>query len=244
MNLRLARERALISVLTLLVVASCRSANDSPATPGAPAETVVSSTPPYQTKEPDRYRATRTITSVTADGKTTVTKSSTARDGERRRTEYGFASTRMVFLNLPEGTFVLLPAEKLYANSGGETVPGAAEDGEISPEKLLHDEAASTSYQKLGAELIAGRNTNKYRVVVNSSNAASVSPSDALIWIDEGLGMPIRSETKSSDGTRVTMELSEIALDVDKGLFKIPEDYQRVTMSELVRGYIGRTVKR
>jgi len=224
------RERVLISVLTLLVVASCRSANDSPAPPpSAPAETVVSSTPPFQTKEPDRYRATRTITSVTADGKTTVTKSSTARDGEMRRTE----SERLVFLNIPEGTFVLLPDEKLYADGGGET--GTAEDDEITPEKLLHDETASTSYQKLGAESIAGRRTNKYRIVVNSSNAANVSPSETLIWIDEALGMPVRSETKSSDGTRITMELSEIALDVDKGLFQIPEDYRKVTLAELLK---------
>ena len=227
------RQRALISILTLLVVASCRSVNDSPTTPNAPTEIVVSSTPPFQTKEPDRYRATRTITSITADGKTTVTKSSTARDGEMRRTEE-FAARRLVFLNLPEGTFVLLPDDKVYADSARETVAGAAEDVEISPEKLLHDETASTSYQTLGAELIAGRNTNKYRVIVNSSNAGNVSPSETLIWIDEALGMPIRSETKSSDGTRVTMELSEIALDVNKGLFQIPEDYRKVTLTELL----------
>jgi outer membrane lipoprotein-sorting protein len=235
MNLRLTRERALISVLTLLLVASCRSVNDSPAPPGAPTDTVVSSTPPFQTKEPDRYRATRTITSVTADGKTTVTKSSTARDGEMRRTESEFASRKLVFLNLPQGTFVLLPDEKLYADSGSETVTGAADDGEISPEKLLHDETASTSYQKLGAESIAGRNTNKYRIVVNSSNAANVSPSETLIWIDEALGMPIRSETRSSDGTRITMELSDISLHIDTGLFQIPEDYRKVTLVELLK---------
>ena len=233
MNPRRKRQRALISVLTLLVLASCRSVNDSPATPGAATEIVVSSTPPFQTKEPDRYRATRTITSVTADGKTTVTKSSTARDREMRRTESELASKRLVFLNIPEGMFVLLPDDKLYADSTAGTVPGATEDGEISPEKLLHDEAGSTSYQTLGAESVAGRNTNKYRIVVNSANAASVSQSETLIWIDETLGMPIRSETKSSGGTRITMELSEIALDVDKVLFQIPEDYRKVTLVEL-----------
>ncbi len=146
-----------------------------------------------------------------------------------RRTESG----RLIFLNLPEGTFVLLPDEKLYADSGGET--GATEDDEITPEKLLHDETASTSYQKLGAESIAGRNTNKYRIVVNSSNAANVTPSETLIWIDEALGMPVRSETRSSDGTRITMELSEIALDVDKSVFQIPADYRKVTLVELLK---------
>jgi outer membrane lipoprotein-sorting protein len=233
MNLRLSRKRALISILTLLIIASCRPVNDSPTTSSAPTEIVVSATPPYQTKEPDRYRATRTIRSITADGKTTVTKNSIARDGEMRRTESEFGSRRLVLLNLPQGTFVLLPDEKVYADSAGETVPGAAEDVEISPEKLLHEETGSTSYQTLGPEMITGRNTNKYRVVVNSRNAANVSQSETLIWIDEALGMPTRSETKSPDGTRVTMELSEIALDVDKYVFRVPDDYEKITSAEL-----------
>ena len=53
------------------------------------------------------------------------------------------------------------------------------------------------------------------------------------MWIDEALQMPVRSETKSADGTRVTMELSEIKLEVDKDLFKVPKDFQKLTFSEL-----------
>lgn len=229
------RERALIPLCcSLLVFASCTSQTNSPATRSDSPENVVSSTPPFQTKEPERYRATRTITSVAADGKTTVAKTLTAKDGEMRRIESESGTKKLVFLNIPEGTFVLLPDDKLYASTASdETVPGSAEDGDITPEKLLHDDNGSTSYQKLGAESIAGRNTNKYRVVVNSSKGANVSPYETLIWIDEALGMPIRSETKSSDGMRVTMELSEIALDVDKRLFEVPDDYKKISFTEL-----------
>lgn len=235
MNRRRKRERALVPLCcSLLVFASCTQTN-SPAPPNASSETVVSSTPPFQTKEPERYRATRTMTSVAADGKTTVAKTLIAKDGEMRRTESEFGTKRLVFLNIPEGTFVLLPDDKLYASTASdETVPGSAEDGDLTPEKLLHDDIGSTSYQKLGTESLAGRNTNKYRVVVNSSKGANVSPYELLIWIDEALGMPIRSETKSSDGTHVRMEVSEIALDVDKGLFQIPEDYHKLAVSELL----------
>ena len=236
MNRRRKRERALISLCcALLVFASCSSQSNSPATNNAPTEAIVSSTPPFQTKEPERYRATRTITSVAAGGKTTVAKSSTTKDGQMRRTETEVASKRLVFLNVPEGTFILLPDEKVYANtSSGEPVRGSPEGGELTPEKLLHDDIGSTGYQKLGAETLAGRNTNKYRVVVNSSNAANVSPYETLIWIDETLGMPIKSETKSPDGAHVTMELSEITLDVDKAVFQIPEDYHKLVLSELL----------
>lgn len=241
MNRRRKRKRALIPLCcALLVFASCTSQTNSPATRSDSTETVVSSAPPFQTKEPERYRAIRTITSVAADGKTTVVKSSTAKDGEMRRTESEVGTQRLVFLNIPEGTFILLTDDKVYASTASdESVPGSAEDGEITPEKLLHDDTGSTSYQKLGTESLAGRNTNKYRVVVNSPRGANVSPYETLIWIDEALGMPIRSETKSSDGTRVTMELSEIALEVDKRLFEVPDDYKKISFTELRNLHVG-----
>jgi outer membrane lipoprotein-sorting protein len=54
-----------------------------------------------------------------------------------------------------------------------------------------------------------------------------------LIWIDESVNMPIKSETTSVDGTKIRMELSNLALVVDKRLFEIPEDYKKVAFSEL-----------
>lgn len=229
------RELALISVsLALVATASCRSQSEPVANENHNSDTVVSSTPPFQTKEPDRYRATRTITTVTADGKTIVTRSSIARDGEQRWHESEVESKKIVYLDVPSGRFVLLPGERVYAEVAADGGVGTSDEPfESSPERLLHTDVESTSYQKLGAEMLGGRNANKYRVVVNSSSAASVSVSETLIWVDEALQMPVRSETKSADGTRVTMELSEIALDVDGRMFQVPNDYQKVTFSDL-----------
>jgi hypothetical protein len=217
--------------MILFVVAACRSQSETTPSNNQSPATVVSSTPPFQTKEPERYRAVRTITAVNAEGQTLVTKTSVARDGESRRYE-----SEVVYLDVPEGKFVLLPREKVYADLTDEKAISAEknEEGlESSPDALLRTDAGSTSYQKLGTESIAGRNTIKYRVVVNSSTAANVSQSETLMWIDEALQMPVRSETKSSDGTRVTMELSEIKLEVERELFKVPENYQRLTFAEL-----------
>ena len=113
-------------------------------------------------------------------------------------------------------------------------LPASEDDDalERSPEGLLHAETGNTSYQKLGKEVIAGRSTDKYRVVVNAPGAANVSVSETLIWIDENLKMPVKSETKSPDGTQVSMELSEISLEVDAALFKIPDGYRKVTFAE------------
>jgi len=218
-------------LLIVLLFAACRAQNEPPTT-NVSTETVVSSTPPFQTKEPDRYRATRTITIVTARGKTVITKTSIARDGEMRRNESETDSKKLVYLDLPDGRFVLLPRDKVYAGVATQT-ESAVEDEEISPERLLHGEAANTSYQKIGLELIGERNANKYRIVVNSSTPGSVSLSETLIWIDETLNMPIRSETTSSDGTKIMMELSNVTVEVDKSVFQVPGDYQKVPFSEL-----------
>ena len=156
-----------------------------------------------------------------------------SKDGELRRID----SIGMVYLETPEGTFVLLPASKVYADLAGEASIGSAQDGEpfkLSPEGLLHSDVnPTTGYQKLGTEMIDGRNANKYRVVVNSSSGGSVSVSETLIWVDEDLNIPIKSETKTAEGALVTMQLSEISLEVDKTMFQIPEGYEKVAFSEL-----------
>ena len=230
------RNPALIfSLLALLIVASCRAQNDSPVTNTANSETVVSATPPFKTKEPERYRATRTITNITADGRTNVTTLKIAKDGELRRLEAEFVSQKTIFLELPEDKLLLLPDDKVYTGQMNGPPPGSSYEDESSPERLLHTDAGSSSYQKLGTESIAGRNTEKYRVVVNSGNAGNVSSSETLIWVDEALGMPIRSETKSSDGSRSTMEISDISLEVDKNLFKVPDDYKKITFAEMIQ---------
>ena len=238
MNVGRRRAGALVAVsVVLLVVGACRSQSESvTSTNSQSSDTVVSSTPPFQTKEPERYSALRTITIVNAAGETLVTKTSVARDGESRRNESKVASKTTVYLDVPEGKFVLLPEEKVYADLTDESRISADKDEDglsSSPDALLHTDAGSTSYQKMGAESVAGRNANKYRIVVNSSAAANVSQSETLMWIDEALQMPVRSETKSADGTRVTMEVSEIKLEVDGNLFRVPEGYKKLTFAEL-----------
>ena len=62
----------------------------------------------------------------------------------------------------------------------------------------------------------------------------SVIVSEALIWIDEALQMPIRSEMTGSEGIKVTTELTEVVLDVDNRVFQVPDDYQKITIAEFM----------
>ena len=235
------RRKTLISfsAFLLLAVSSC-APNQKVTTETNANETAVSSTPPFQTKEPERYRATRTITTVTTTGQTTVTKDLIARDGERRRDEPEIAPRRMVFLYVPEGKFILFPDEKVYVEltklDQAET-SSSENESDTSPDRLLHTDPTATSYQRIGTETINGRTTQKYRAVVNSSTDTNVSANETLIWVDETLQIPIKSETKSSDGKRVTTELTDISLDVERALFQVPEGYQKVPLGELDKGW-------
>ena len=221
------------SAAALMLFASACTQSQRVVTETAANDTVVSSTPPFQTKEPARYRATRTITTLASDDIEEITKNAIARDGELRREETDAGGRRVVYLTLPEGRFVLLPEEKVFADATTVEQLESGDESETSPDRLLHTEPISTTYQRLGAESVNGRNAQKYRVAVNSSTGGNVSASETVVWVDEALQMPIKSEMKTADGTRWTMELTDIVLEVDPGVFRIPEDYKKIAFSEL-----------
>lgn len=233
----LTRTSASFSAALLLLVATGCAQNQKPNPTETNAnESIVSSTPPFKTKEPERYRAKRTITTVTANGEITVTKDQVARNGEYRLDEPEIAPRRMVFLYGPEGKFLLLPDEKMFVELTKVDQAQAAGDeneSDTSPDRLLHTDPITTTYQKIGPETINGRTTQKYRAIVNSSTGTDVTAYETLIWVDETLQMPIKVETKSSDGKRVTTELTDVSLEVDAALFQIPEGYQKVNLKDL-----------
>ena len=220
----------LIGALLLL---SCSSKPSAGPTNSESNDLIVSSTPPFQTKEPQHYQAIRTITFTDSSGSAITQKTTIARSEIFRRDETeNNDSATVVFLESDKGKFVLLPEQKIYSEITDASPIDPAEF-ESSPERLLHPDAVSTSYQKLGSETVSGRNTTKYRVAVNTATGSNVTPSDTLIWIDESLGMPVKSETTAGDGSHVTMELSNIVLEADKNLFQIPEDYVKVNATAL-----------
>jgi len=229
-----ARQSLVVIAMSLALLSSCRSKSNQSSAEPATADQAVSSIPPFQTKEPERYKALRTITLSKAAGETIVTRTLIAKDGNRRRDEYETGMTeKIVYLDLPGGRFILLPAAKLYADAGNEAAANRDSQDQkngweaASPDLLLNADRIETQYQRLGSEIINGRNTSKYRVLVNTSARGNVSTGESFIWIDEALGMPVKSETLTT-GNRTTMELSEIILDVDKGVFQIPGDYKKV----------------
>jgi hypothetical protein len=245
-----------VLLLTLLVAtASCkRSGVEGNQNAGGGGDSAVSgdtsSMPPFATKEPDAYQATRIITSSESGAQAQAddapdSKTLIARSGERRREDFeSAAGEKISYLQLPEGVYVLLPAKKLYAElkpgSSGAEGEGAAGGlpPDFSPDKLLNETRPESRYEKLGAENMLGRATTKYRVTVRGkTGAAKVITTESLVWVDESLGMPVKTETTSTgeagSWAKVTMELRDIKEAVDARLFELPPDYRKVEAGEI-----------
>lgn len=231
--MRLRRNTFLFFSTALLFLATACAQNQKGATETNANKTIISATPPFETKEPERYRATRTITITNASGDTSVTKNSIARDGELRRDESNTEGQKVVYLTLSDGRFVLLPGEKLYAAVDEAQTSDNEDASETSPDRLLHAELITPGYQKLGNETLGGKDLQKYRIIVNNSAGENVSAGETLLWFDEKLRMPVRTESRSPNGTRTITELADVMLDVDKTLFQIPKDYEKIEFSKL-----------
>lgn len=188
-------------------------------------------TPPFATKEPERYQATRIETA--SDGAHSVSSQTfIARDGERRREDFETSvGVKISRLELPSGIYILRPDKKIYAELKPNADIGRSSSvpPDFSPDKLLNSARPEAHYEKLGTETVNGRATVKYRVTLRGKVGTEKEiVTESLVWVDESLGMPIKSEITSSTGERVTMELRDIKETVDAGLFELPPDYQKV----------------
>ena len=205
-------------------------------------------TPPFSTREPERYQWTRVITGVAAGntaatGEPAVSQSVfMARDGDRRREDYEILQgVKLTVLRLPEGSYTLYPSKKIYAEIGGAggdaQTAGQRVPPDFSADKLVNASRVGARYEKLGTEEVGGRTTTKYRVTTRGAQGGASL--ETLIWVDESLGMPIKSESTSRSETagesKYTVEYRDIKQEVDPSLFILPKDYKKVSQQEIQR---------
>lgn len=145
---------------------------------------------------------------------------------------------KIIYLQLVKGRYALYPAKKLYAEikMDGSDNPMNSTQGvpsDFASAKLINETPAGAKYERLGTEEINGRMTTKYRVTTGGGEGSKTA-SETIIWADESLGMPIKSESTSKDGAKFNMEMRDIKLEVDPALFELPKDYRKVEHSELL----------
>jgi hypothetical protein len=201
-----------------------------------------SSLPPFGTKEPLRYQAVRITTRGRSEPGVAVaapatTRVSIARDGDKRREDYDFDGVVISYLELAGRRLALLPSQKIYAELGaGEDVEIPANlSAEFSPDRLLNETPSETKYEKLGSEILNGRKAIKYRVTNDDPTDQNSQKTETLIWIDETLQLPLRSETlATADGDQAsfTTELQNLSENVDAAVFALPGDYRKVSAQD------------
>jgi outer membrane lipoprotein-sorting protein len=253
--------RALICLLLLtlwLTTASCKrsdvAGNQNGTANGNTAVGEEVTSPPFATKEPERYQAVRVMTHSQTGEADAVSQTFIARDGDRRREDYESPTgLKISSLQLPGGHYILIPSKKIYAEltreTGGEDMERKESvPADFSPDKLLNEARPEALYENLGTETVGGRATRKYRVTVKGkTGAAKGVTSETLIWVDEQLGMPVKSETVSSGaggvvatGSKVLMELRDMKETVDASVFDLPQDYKKVAYKEILALGLGR----
>jgi outer membrane lipoprotein-sorting protein len=259
-----ARKRASAAFIALLLLtlvvsaASCKrrevagNANDNAASASSKTSET-NTTPPFSTKEPERYQARMVMKGSLGEGSNipgmselATTEMLITRDGERRRVDTEiFRGLKVTYLQTPSGRYVLVPAKQIYTEfnlngAGGADASAKGMTPDFSPDKLLNQTMGGASYEKLGAEEVGGRATQKYRVTTTGKTGdAKAVTTESLIWIDEALGMPVKSESTSAggphNGAKYSMELRDIKLDIDQSLFELPPGYKKVDDKEFSR---------
>ncbi len=216
-----------VIVVSAVLLSACSGAysEDRDAANDSDSEVTSSSSPPFSTREPDRYQAVRTITlSGPLDSPQTTL---IFRDGLRRREEYDFWGKRIIYLEMPEGRYILSPSEQIFAKlnpTTGDPRATPSADTALSPNSLSFTQVGEPRYRIVGREVIDGRETVKYRI----TDAGILS--ETFVWFDENLGMPIRTEMRrtATDTPEVVMELKKISLEVDAKVFDLPQNYRQV----------------
>lgn len=243
------------ALVFLLTGAACKQAAENNANSNGSSSNTstkaddTSSTPPFSTKEPERYQATINTsgnlggTAGNIPGLSALTNQQmfVARDGDKRRVESEMIpGVKITYLQIPSGRYVLYPAKKMYAEiklddkDATSLNPAQGAPLDFSPDKLIKDTPTGAKYEKLGTEDVNGRATTKYRVTAGGGETSKAASSETIIWVDESLGMPIKSETTSGDGAKYSMEMRDIKMEVDASRFELPKDYEKVEHKDII----------
>lgn len=241
-----------VLLLMLFISTACKRSSEGNAGDGSNSNSSAStdqtlSTPPFATKEPDRYSATMVTSGSLGPSAGELPgidalsnqQMFVARDGEKRRVDSEMLpGVKISYLQLGDARYVLVPAKKLYAeiklgDMEGMPNPAQGVPSDFAPDKLVKGTPTGAKYEKLGTEQINGRVATKYRVTVPESEGAA-GGSETTVWVDESLGMPIKVESVSKDGAKYAMEMRDIKLEADASLFELPGDYQKVEHRELL----------
>ncbi|MDQ4121276.1 MAG: hypothetical protein M3209_07510 [Acidobacteriota bacterium] len=206
--------------------------------------------PPFPSKEPEKYQA-KIVFAFQWDEFQAAQIEQTAfvaRDGLNRRLDFENGDKKQVsHLETADGKrYLLAPQRKIYAeisNSTSENFVGADAPEEYSLAHLLYAKPAGAKFQKIGEEMVNGKQLTKYQVDFGAVRGSENARTETAVWIDENLGLPVRTETASvvdqkPSGAKSIVELRDLKNEPDLDVFTIPAGFRRVSVKE-IQEYLG-----
>ncbi|MEO8648702.1 MAG: hypothetical protein ABI539_06015 [Acidobacteriota bacterium] len=170
---------------------------------------------PFTTIEPPIFQ-TEVVVKTTESERVTFI----AENGKKRRVEFDPGGSRSRVLIYSDKTYLLDIKDRTFVEyplAGGLSV---ADDPFRS---LLIGGKPYAEFVKLGSE----NGIDKFSVRLDDSGL-----SEALIYVDTQLGLPVKQEfySISADGRTLqySVELRNIRLEADESLFRIPDGFRRV----------------
>lgn len=170
---------------------------------------------PFSTKEPERFSAEIVVTAEGDERRTLI-----ARNGDKRRAEYNFGTPEAIATITADKVFRLSPASKTFVEIAPAT-GGASDDWQDFLTTEWVNGTRTAKFEKL--ETNAG--ITRYRAVFSDA-------SEALIDVDEAVGLPVKQQFFVVSGTEKTLtytfELKNFTTAPDDALFAVPKDYKKV----------------
>lgn len=182
---------------------------------------------PFSTKEPEIFQSEIIVSTGGVDDVTFV-----ARNESNRRYDYNYgAKKQLTVIKTAEGeSFTLLPSKKVYAEIIAGNAPSASGNLIDSLTTEWLNVKPDSKFEALGTE----NNLVKYRAVFGDQGK-----SEAIIFVDEVLSLPVRQEFYTLEGEQKTLnytfELKNFQLRAQNELFTVPPEFRKVTVEEFYR---------
>ena len=214
--------------------------NSTPANVNANVSTVP--TTGIATREPERYRATLSLSAETEGGEKTIgiptLSAEIARNGSDRRISFKLPDgSDFIYLEKGGLHIAIAPARKQYAELTPEAT-GFQLHKLMTPGQLASRLQNLKGVERVGEETVTGRVADKYRYATtrNTGTQAGEVSAEAFVFVDKETGLPLRAElfTEASGnvqgvkGAKIVAEMKDITTTVDDSLFEVPTGFSKV----------------
>ncbi|MBA2340806.1 MAG: hypothetical protein H0V88_10450 [Pyrinomonadaceae bacterium] len=227
------------------------NANNANAITTAPVNANESATvnvaPGLDVREPDKYKATFTLSAQTSGGERVQAlpqlTAEVARNGADHYVKFRTPSNEeIIYLDRADKRFIVLPKRNQYAeltrDSTGFDIPRT-----MTPAQMVQYLQNQRGYERVGEEQMNGRTVIKYRFAgaTNTNTQAGQVKNETFVFVDKDTGLPLRSElnveaTGQVQGTsalRAVAEMRELQTDFDTSIFNEPTNMNKVAPEQV-----------